>query len=81
MKFDAASFIPKHGFHRMSNLNAQVQANDKILAQISSAVIHADEMVQGLKRHWLPRSAFKEKKTNPPPALVKPSPARPGRVP
>lgn len=50
-----------------SNLNAQVQANDKILAQISSAVVHADEVMQGLKRHWLLRSAFKEKATNSPP--------------
>ena len=47
-----------------SNLNAQVQTNDKILAQISGAVIHADELMQGLKRHWLLRSAFKEKATN-----------------
>jgi ABC-type transporter Mla subunit MlaD len=44
-----------------SNLNKQVQANDQMLSQISAAVVHADELVQGLKRHWLLRSAFKEK--------------------
>ena len=56
-----------------SNLNAQVQANDKILSQLSAAVIHADEFVQGLKRHWLLRSAFKEKPTNQSPREVRPS--------
>lgn len=50
-----------------SNLNRQVQANDKILSQVSSAVVSADELMQGLKKHWLLRSAFKEKATNPPP--------------
>jgi ABC-type transporter Mla subunit MlaD len=44
------------------NLNAQVQANTNILSSISSAVVDADDLVQGLKRHWLLRSAFKEKR-------------------
>lgn len=47
-----------------SNLNAQVQTNDQMLAQISRAVVQADQLMQGLKRHWLLRSAFKEKPTN-----------------
>jgi ABC-type transporter Mla subunit MlaD len=51
-----------------SNLNAQVQANTNILASISDAVVHTDQLVQGLKNHWLLRSAFKEKATNRPPA-------------
>ncbi|MCU0784371.1 MAG: MlaD family protein [Verrucomicrobia bacterium] len=51
-----------------SNLNAQVQANTNILSSISSAVVDADELVQGLKRHWLLRSAFKASKTNAPTA-------------
>jgi ABC-type transporter Mla subunit MlaD len=50
-----------------SNLNAQVQANSNMLAQISSIVVHSDEFVQGLKRHWLLRSAFKTPATNAPP--------------
>jgi hypothetical protein len=41
-----------------SNLNAQVQANGLMLWQISQLVTHADEMVQGLKRHWLLRGSF-----------------------
>jgi ABC-type transporter Mla subunit MlaD len=45
-----------------SNLNAQVQANTNILSNVSETVIHSDELVQGLKRHWLLRSAFKTKK-------------------
>ena len=42
-----------------SNLNAQVQANTNMLGGISKAVVDADDLVQGLKRHWLLRSAFK----------------------
>lgn len=45
-----------------SNLNAQVQANTNMLGSISQAVGNTDELVQGLKRHWLLRSAFKKKK-------------------
>ena len=44
-----------------SNLNAQVQANNNMLTQISKTVVDADDLVQGLKRHWLLRSAFKSK--------------------
>jgi ABC-type transporter Mla subunit MlaD len=42
-----------------SNLNAQVQANTNMLGGISRTVMDADNLVQGLKRHWLLRSAFK----------------------
>jgi ABC-type transporter Mla subunit MlaD len=60
-----------------SNFNAQVQNNTNVLSQISDAVVHTDELVQGLKRHWLLRSAFKTKATNQPP----PQPVfRPGRT-
>jgi hypothetical protein len=51
-----------------SNLNLQVQANTNILSGVSKAVTDTDELVQGLKRHWLLRSAFK---TNAPPAKLK----------
>jgi len=51
-----------------SNLNAQVQANSNIVSQVSDIIVHADEFVQGLKHHWLLRSAFKEKSTNAPSA-------------
>lgn len=44
-----------------SNLNAQVQANTNLLGSISQAVVNTDDLVQGLKRHWLLRSAFKKK--------------------
>ena len=42
------------------SLNDQVKRNDNILTSISRLVIDADDMVQGLKRHWLLRSAFKD---------------------
>jgi ABC-type transporter Mla subunit MlaD len=50
-----------------SNLNGQVQANTNILDNISRAIVEADSFVQGLKRHWLLRSAFRTKSTNAPP--------------
>ena len=45
----------------------QVQMNTNILSEISRAVTDTDDLVQGLKRHWLLRSAFKTPRTNPPP--------------
>ncbi len=45
-----------------SNLNAQVQTNSNILSSVSKAVVDADDLVQGLKRHWFLRSAFKSEK-------------------
>ncbi len=54
-----------------SNLNAQVQGNSNILGSISKAVVDADDLVQGLKRHWLLRSAFKKEQTNAPAASMK----------
>jgi ABC-type transporter Mla subunit MlaD len=62
-----------------SNLNTQVQANDQMLASISATVVHADELVQGLKRHWLLRSAFKEQPTNQPRREVRPPPPKAGK--
>ena len=55
-----------------SNLNEQVQVNSNLVTDISTTIVHSDEFIQGLKRHWLLRSAFKEKKskkTNSPPSL------------
>lgn len=60
-----------------SNLNQQVQVNTNLLKAVSDAVVHADDLLQGLKRHWLLRSAFKAKATNAPPA----APAAPVRSP
>ena len=48
-----------------SNLNSQVQANTNLLTEISQAISHTDEMVQGLKRHWLLRSAFRGQTNQP----------------
>ncbi len=44
-----------------SNLNTQVQSNTNLLGSISQAVINADDLVRGLKKHWLLRSAFRNK--------------------
>jgi methyl-accepting chemotaxis protein len=49
-----------------SNLNNQVVANSNMLTSISEMVVHSDQMVEGLKHHWLLRSAFKTPKTNSP---------------
>lgn len=50
-----------------SNLNSQVQVNTNMLSEISSAIVSADQLMQGLKKHWLLRSAFKDKTNTPPP--------------
>jgi hypothetical protein len=55
-----------------SNLNAQVQANGLILSQISELIVHANDMVQGLKRHWLLRSSFENQTNAPPTSIIKP---------
>ena len=54
-----------------SNLNVQVQANPGMLGGISKTVMDTDDLVQGLKRHWLLRSAFKTKPTNSPPTKAR----------
>jgi len=60
-----------------SNLSAQVRANSNLLWGISKTITDSDDFIQGLKRHWLLRSAFKAKATkqpalkNPPPTQAK----------
>ena len=48
-----------------SNLNAQVQGNSFILSDVSELVRATDELVQGLKRHWLLKGSFTEPKEEP----------------
>jgi hypothetical protein len=55
-----------------SNLSAQVQSSPLILPQVSDLIVHTDEMVQGLKRFWLLRSAFQQTTNAPPESIVKP---------
>jgi hypothetical protein len=43
-----------------SNLNAQVNSNTNMLGEISAAIRHTDEFVQGLKQFWLFRRTFKK---------------------
>jgi ABC-type transporter Mla subunit MlaD len=55
------------------SLNAQVQANSNLVSEISTTIVHTDSLVEGLKREWFLRGAFKTKKpkkgqTNAPPS-------------
>ena len=43
-----------------SNLAVQVQSDPTMLFGVSKLVLDTDDFVQGLKRHWLLRSAFKK---------------------
>lgn len=52
----------------ISNLNTQVQANTNFVGTLNSLLLHTDELIQGFKRHWFLRGAFKTKPTNAPPA-------------
>jgi ABC-type transporter Mla subunit MlaD len=61
-----------------SNLNSQVGANTNFITSLHKLLVDTDDMVQGLKRHWLLRGAFKTKpppkpkSTNAPPPLYYP---------
>lgn len=59
-----------------SNLHSQVNANTNMLRELSTLIVDADQMLQGLKQHWLLRSAFKKKKED----NRKPSRSTPGRA-
>jgi phospholipid/cholesterol/gamma-HCH transport system substrate-binding protein len=41
-----------------SSLRTQVEGNDRMLSEISDLVVETDELVRGLKRHWLLRGSF-----------------------
>lgn len=48
-----------------SNLAWQVQVNTNIVGEISTTIVHADDLVQGLKKEWFLRGPFKKKTANP----------------
>jgi len=54
------------------NLHAQVEANGLILSEISELVVHTDQMIHGLKRHWLLKSAFRQGTNAPVRSILKP---------
>jgi hypothetical protein len=48
-----------------SNLNTQVATNNTVLSNANKLVVDTDNLVQGLKKHWLLRGVFqKMNKTN-----------------
>jgi ABC-type transporter Mla subunit MlaD len=53
------------------NLKAQVDRNQNIVSSVSKLIVDTDDMVQGLKKHWLLRSAFKEPEKSQLPAREK----------
>lgn len=59
------------------NLNAQVEANSLILSEVSSLVVNADDLVQGLKRNWLLRGAFAPATNRPFESVLPPQRERP----
>jgi ABC-type transporter Mla subunit MlaD len=44
-----------------SNLAWQVHVNTNLVSEISTTIVHADDLIQGLKREWFLRGAFKKK--------------------
>lgn len=62
-----------------SNLNRQVEANTNILGEISDLIRNTDQFMQGLRRHWLLRSAFRTNRP-PPQTSSPPPPALPPRL-
>jgi ABC-type transporter Mla subunit MlaD len=55
------------------SLRRQVEGNTNVVGEVSKLIIDTDDMIQGLKRHWLLRSAFR---TNRPPVLKPADPKR-----
>jgi len=58
----------------ISNLNTQVTANTNFVTTLNQLLANTDDMVQGLKRHWLLRGTFKQKP--PPPSATNTPPRR-----
>jgi ABC-type transporter Mla subunit MlaD len=48
-----------------SNLAWQVHVNSNLVSEISTTIVHTDDLIQGLKREWFLRGAFKKKHTPP----------------
>jgi ABC-type transporter Mla subunit MlaD len=55
------------------NLKEQVQANSLMLTELSTLIINADDLVQGLKRHWLLKGPFGAVTNTVPSSRVQPS--------
>jgi hypothetical protein len=53
----------------ISNLNLQVTANTNFVTTLHTLLIDTDDLIQGFKRHWFLRGAFRTKPTNAPPAV------------
>ncbi len=64
-----------------SNLNQQVQSNTNLVKSISDLIVNTDDMVQGLKRHWFLRGAFKKKAEEEKEKQEEPQPQRRGPTP
>ncbi len=61
------------------NLRLQVDRNTNVVGGVSKLIIDTDDMVQGLKRHWLLRSAFRNKGGSTNSAPLRPRAGRGGR--
>jgi ABC-type transporter Mla subunit MlaD len=59
----------------VSNLNTQVSANTNFVTTLHTLLVDLDDLIQGFKRHWLLRGAFKTK-PSPGPAPTNAPPRR-----
>lgn len=55
-----------------ANLRRQVDSNTNIVSHVSRLLVDTDHFVQGLKRHWLLKGAFRELDATRPPAQSAP---------
>ena len=60
------------------SLRGQLDANRDVLGEVSDLLRNTDDLVQGLKRHWLLRSAFPAAKSGREPQRLEPLPGPPG---
>jgi hypothetical protein len=59
------------------SLRTQLDANTNVLGEVTGLLRDTDHLVQGLKRHWLLRSAFPEAEPGPAPVRLEPLPGIP----
>jgi ABC-type transporter Mla subunit MlaD len=56
-----------------SNINQHLQSNDNLIGNVNDMLLETTDMLRGLKRHWLLKSAFPTPKLEAPPLLLEPT--------
>jgi ABC-type transporter Mla subunit MlaD len=55
-----------------ATIKTQIKANDQLLHNVNGLLLETEDMIRGLKRHWLLKDAFPAQKLESPPLLLEP---------